>query len=377
MSSVYLHIPFCRTKCPYCDFYSQPGSAAQLAEYLQLVEQQLEFLRQDFPDQPPLQTVFFGGGTPSLLAAEQVARLLDRLTDAFGLAQDCEISLEANPGTLDAHKLSGYRQAGINRLSIGVQSLSEQRLQILGRSHSREEALAAVALARAAGFVNLGLDLMFALPDQSKDDLQAELDELLGLEPEHISVYGLSYEAGTEFTRRQVTGELQEADERLYAEHYRLLHLHLTQAGFEHYEISNFARPGRRCRHNQVYWQRRACLALGCGAHGFAEQGWGERYLVPADLTAYRARLAAHQDPREPLERFDRQGAMSETLYLALRTADGLAREPFRQRFGLYPEEAYPRQFEQLQGYLQRVADSWRFDLAGWLIYDHLISEFL
>lgn len=378
MSSLYLHIPFCRSKCPYCDFYSQVGTPQLLEEYVVLLGRQLQFLPHNNSEIKKLKTIFFGGGTPSLLSGSQVGQLLQQIEDSFTFSADIEITLEANPGTLDPAKLDGYRCAGVNRLSLGVQSLCEQRLQALGRSHSVAEARSAVRMARDAGFDNLSLDLMFALPGQRTSELEVELGDLLALQPEHLSVYGLSFEPDTEFAARKSSGELREADEQLYEQQYRLLHRLLTVAGFEHYEISNFARKGFRCRHNQVYWQRSDCLALGCGAHGFSlRRGWGERTYVPEDLDGYRGKLAAGEDPTETLERFERRSAMAETVYLALRTADGLSRRRFREMFGCDPEEAFPRAFVQRKEHLQRVDDHWRFGLDAWLLYDHLIGAFL
>ncbi len=377
MSSLYLHIPFCRSKCPYCDFYSQVGNQQQLDDYVELLVKHLQFLGRQEEETLPLKTIFFGGGTPSLLSGGQVGRLLFQLDQTFGITKQAEISLEANPGTLDRQKLQGYRSAGVNRLSLGVQSLSEQRLQLLGRSHTTVEARDAVVLARAAGFSNLNLDLMFSLPGQDCASLDQELSELLALAPEHVSLYGLSFEEGTDFTARKTRGELSGSTEEESAAQYRLLHERMVAAGFEHYEISNFARPDNRCRHNQVYWQRRSCLAVGCGAHAFCANDWGERRYVPPDSDLYRQQLLKGKDPSESLEVFDRKAAMAETVYLALRTSDGLDRRAFQSAFGSFPEEVFLQAFAALEGQLQLDADNWRFGLDGWLIYDHLITHFL
>jgi len=376
MSSLYLHIPFCCRKCPYCDFYSQVGSQQQLDEYVDLLCDHLQLLSKQHPQPAELATIFFGGGTPSVLSATQIGRILELLHNSFGIAGNAEISLEANPGTLNAEKLGGYLSAGINRLSLGVQSLQDEQLQQLGRVHSAEQARAAVTLARAAGFGNLSLDLMFSLPGQNCPALEKELRELLDLQPEHLSLYGLSFETGTEFAARLQAGELQPVDEEESAAQYRLVHHRLLEAGFEHYEISNFARPGFRCRHNQVYWQRRGCLAAGCGGHSFDGTDYGCRWSVPNDLDHYRQQLMRGENPAELLESFDRRGAMTETIYLALRTSDGLSRADFKERFGDYPEIIYSQAFSKLRGRLHLNHDHWRFDLAGWLLYDHLISEF-
>lgn len=377
MNSLYLHIPFCRSKCPYCDFYSQVGSAEQLDAYVGLLSLEMQVLAQVHPQSSPLQTIFFGGGTPSLLTAEQVDRLLKQIDNVFGIAARCEITLEANPGTLDESCLRGYRSAGINRLSLGVQSLCDQQLKQLGRGHTAAEARRSVALAREAGFDNLNLDLMFSRPGQDCAQLAQELEGLLALQPQHVSLYGLSYEKGTEFSERLWRGELIEVGDEEYADQYRLLHQSLLQAGFEHYEISNFALPGYRCEHNQVYWQRGGCLAVGCGAHSFYDTGWGERRSVPPDLEKYRRCLMSQQDPSERLETFDRRGAISETLYLALRTSDGVDCGAFAERFGERPEEVFPEAFSQLADHLQQCDDRWFFKPESWLLYDHLISHFL
>ena len=194
MSSLYLHIPFCQRKCHYCDFFSQGAfSAAELDEYVELLSLELQLVRHKYPHTPPLQTVFFGGGTPSLLSVAQLELLLSRLEQAFGFAADCEISLEANPGTLSAESLSGYRRAGVNRLSLGVQSLNDDQLQLLGRVHTAAEARQAVTMARAAGFANISLDLIFALPGQTLDQLRCDVQSLLAMQPQHLALYGLSY----------------------------------------------------------------------------------------------------------------------------------------------------------------------------------------
>jgi len=377
LSSLYLHIPFCRSKCPYCDFYSQPGSAVQLVEYVDLLCAEIEILAQQHPLPDALQTIFFGGGTPSLLTVRQVERVLGEIGRWFGISDLCEITLEANPGTLDENRLLGFRQAGVNRLSLGVQSLCDQQLKLLGRGHTAAEACGSVERARKAGFENLNLDLMFGRPWQGSIRLAEELEGLLTLQPQHISLYGLSYETGTDFSARLQRGELTEIDEDEYAEQYSLLQQRLKTAGFEQYEISNFCLPGFRCRHNQVYWQRKNCLAAGCGAHSFYAAGWGERRVVPPDLEKYRDYLSRRQDPSEQLETFDRDGAMAETVYLALRTSDGIDRKQFYATFGLQPEEAYPKAFSQLFDRLQQSDDRWIFKPDSWLVYDHLISHFL
>ncbi len=376
MNALYLHIPFCVRKCPYCDFFSQVTEPGAPEAYGELLLRQLDLTAAQGAA-GPLATVFFGGGTPSLLPAAVVGALLERAQRLFGFAPEVEISLEANPGTVDAERLTGYRVAGVNRLSLGVQSLQPQQLQRLGRSHDAQQARQAVALARRAGFTNLGLDLIFALPGQTPEELERELAAYLELQPEHLSVYGLTIEEGTPFHHQHRRGQLALPAEELAAEMFLLLHERLEQAGYQHYEISNYARPGTTCRHNQRYWRREPYLGLGAGAHSFLAEGYGRRLEVPPDLDAYRRKLLAEEDPAVELERFDRRGAMAETLYLGLRTAAGVSDEEFRARFGQGVAEAFAAPVAQAGEHLQCVQGDWRLTPAGWLLFDHLITPFL
>ncbi len=375
--SLYLHIPFCRRKCPYCDFFSLPADAGLLCDYPGLLDRHLERAAASGLWQGPLTTVFFGGGTPSLLPPAAIGSILKRAESLFGFAPEAEISLEANPGTITAATLAGYRRAGINRLSLGVQSLDDGALAALGRIHRAAEARAAVAWARSAGFDNLGLDLMFALPGQRVGDLEREIDAYLALAPEHLSCYGLAVEEETPFHHRHRAGELSLPDDEQYAAFFQRVDRRLAAAGYRHYEISNYARTGRECRHNQRYWQRQAYLGVGAGAHSFCDRGWGKRLRVPSDLPGYRAALAADRAVEELLEVFDRRAAMAETLYLGLRTRRGVVEDEFRARFGCGVAEAFPEAVARCGERLALEAGCWRFDLAGWLLFDHLISEFL
>lgn len=377
MSSLYIHIPFCTRKCPYCDFFSLVGNQSQIDEYLGLLLLNIQSVRNIYPDSSSFDSIYFGGGTPSLLSSEQIAQILTSIDHVFGINADCEITLEANPGTLERQQLKGYRQAGVNRLSIGVQSLDDQNLKILGRIHNAKEARKSVSLARQAGFDNLSLDLMFALPGETLEILSNELADILDLAPEHVSVYGLTFEEGTDFTAQLKRGSLIACDEDLYAAQYHLLHDQLADAGFEHYEISNFARPGLQCRHNQTYWQRNTCLAVGAGAHSFINQNWGERWHIPTDLKAYKNSLISNNNPAILLETFDLQGAMKEFVYLALRTRKGLDLNSFEQRFKQKPEQVFYQAINKVRPYLKADSRRWFFDPDGWLLYDHLISHFL
>ncbi len=377
MKSLYSHIPFCSRKCPYCDFFSQVAGHGEIAEYCRLLYRHLELVRREYPQSGPLETIFFGGGTPSLLSAAQIAGLLATTERLFGFAADIEVTLEANPGTLAGADLAAYRSAGVNRLSLGVQALDDGHLQRLGRIHSAAQAVDSYRQARSAGFTNISLDLIFALPGQDLDDLRRQANALFDLRPEHLSLYGLTYEEGTPFGERYKRGELTDCDEDLYVEQYRLLHQLGEAAGYEHYEISNFARPGFRCRHNQVYWQQRGCLAVGCGAHGFSAQGWGQRFAIPSDLAVYREKITRGENPALLLEEHSRDEAMSEYVYLALRTRDGVGLAAFEKRFGADFQSEFADALGAIGEHLVYEDGAVRLKLSGWLIYDHLVSHFL
>lgn len=376
MISLYLHVPFCLSKCPYCDFFSSDRHPELLASYHRSLLDHLK-IATGHGWNGPVSTVFFGGGTPSLLTPDQVAAVIEGIDREFGVAADAEISMEGNPSSLSPENLSGFRRAGVNRLSIGVQSLDDVQLRRLGRRHTAAEAEAVFRAARGAGFDNLGADLMFALPGQSPEDLERDLERFLELGAEHLSCYGLTVEPGTEFENWRLRGELELPEDDRYATEYRAVHKRLSAAGYEHYEIANFAKPGKVCRHNANYWERRPCLGLGAGAHSFHPRGWGERSAVPSDLPDYLDTVRQQRDPAELLESFSREEAARETVYLALRTAEGLDGERFAATFGIPFERMFPAEIRASAPYLHRDAENWRLDLDGWLIYDHLVSRFL
>jgi oxygen-independent coproporphyrinogen-3 oxidase len=374
MNGLYLHIPFCLRKCPYCDFFSVEHHGTAVADYVQFLLMDLQQASGRWSG--PVSSLFFGGGTPSLLTPDEITVLLKAVDRQYGLAVDAEISLEANPGTVNLEKLTDFRAAGINRLSIGLQSLDDQRLRLLGRLHNAATGLQAISDARKAGFDNISCDLMFAVPGQLPTDLVSDLDRLLALEPDHIAVYGLTIEQGTPFAARQAHADLDLPDDDAYVVAYSLLHDRLGAAGYEHYEISNFARPGKRSRHNQRYWLRQPVLGLGAGAHTFQAEDWGSRLAIPNDLISYQADLKAGRDPARLIETFDRQAAMIETLYLGLRTSDGVEDARFVHTFGCRIEDAFEQAIRRCRPQLQKVDNSWRFDLDGWLLFDSLILNF-
>lgn len=376
MAGLYLHIPFCSRKCPYCDFFSVQGDSADIQEYVGLLIRQLtQAAVRGWKH--PVESIYFGGGTPSLLTPQQVTDILTAIRRDFTVAADVEVSLEANPGTVTREILSGYRSAGVNRLSLGLQSCDRKQLRTLGRLHTREEGFEAITWAREAGFDNLSLDLMFALPGQSIPDLEEEISTFLGFQPEHLSCYGLTAEPQTPFHKQVLNKELVLPDEELYAEAFLLLHNRLKTDGYLHYEIANYAREGATCRHNFNYWQRGPYLGIGAGAHSFFSDGWGSRWQNPPDLQRYRQMTTAHQNPMECLETFSRNSALHETVYLALRTHRGIDNTELVQNFGNRLEELFPEAIEQSAQWLFQHDQRWSFTPEGWLLFDRLILPFL
>lgn len=377
MAGLYLHIPFCRQKCPYCDFYSEAAvDQAALQDYPELLKRHLAWAA-EHGWRGPLETVYFGGGTPSLLKPAAVASILGAITQNFSLAKDAEITLEANPGTVSKESLTGYREAGVNRLSLGLQSCNERHLQQLGRLHNCRQGQDAVRWSREAGFENISLDLMFALPGQTFAELTADLDHYLQIAPEHLSCYGLTAEPQTPLQKRIAAGDLALPDEDFYADAYLLIHEQLTAAGYVHYEIANYARAGATCRHNLACWQRRPYLGIGAGAHSFYADEWGSRWQVPADLAAYRQALDESREPLHCLEHFDRQSALRETVYLALRTRWGISDTLLQQRFGCTLQDAFPDALAHSSRWLRHHQGHWSMTPAGWLLFDSLILPFL
>ncbi|TWJ19496.1 radical SAM family heme chaperone HemW [Geobacter argillaceus] len=377
--SIYLHIPFCVQKCRYCDFNSVAVAPFSLEEYTDLLIKEMS-LRSAMLDAPvTATTLYLGGGTPSLLAPELVARLVEAAVRRFHLTADAEVTLEANPGTVTAATLGGYRSAGVNRLSLGVQSLDDRFLAILGRVHTAAEARQAVALARRAGFDNLGIDLIHSLPGQTLGQWQNTLREAVALGPEHVSAYGLSIEEGTPFAASLVRGELELPDEEESVRMIETSRDTLAVAGFEPYEIANFARPGWRSRHNQVYWRRGSYLGFGAGAHSFLAGGWGVRWHNPPELTAYRDTIVAGFPAELDRAALTEEEARSEFMFLGLRLLEGVSDVAFCAAFGLGLAEAWPTEIDAqiAAGLLERDGDRLRLTRQGLLLANRVFAAFV
>jgi len=337
MSSLYLHIPFCEKKCLYCDFYSLESQSGW-NDFLVSLSKEIE-LYSEYGDKEEVRTVFFGGGTPSLLQPAQLEKILASLHDAFRICSDAEVSMEANPGTVDRRKLEAYGSLGVNRLSFGVQSFHDDDLKFLSRIHDREAAFRAVDDARAAGFTNVSIDLMYSLPGQTVARWEENLRIAESLSLDHISAYGLIVEDQTPLARMVKSGLVTPNPVETEAELYEFTMGFLGARGFEHYEVSNYAKPGFRCRHNMAYWSHENYLGFGPSAHSFwRDPTWKEarRWWNIANLKTYCERLQRGILAVASEERVTGPDLINERIFLGLRS-DGLrvaqAEQDFRFEF--------------------------------------------
>jgi putative oxygen-independent coproporphyrinogen III oxidase len=338
--AVYIHWPFCRAKCPYCDFNSHVREAIDEARWSRALLADLENQAGRVAGRA-VGSIFFGGGTPSLMSPETVAALIGRVTALWPAAPDLEVTLEANPNSVEAERFAGYRAAGVNRLSLGVQALDDGALRFLGRLHGRGEAIAAIALAREI-FPRFSFDLIYARPGQSLPAWERELDEALALAGEHLSLYQLTIEPGTAFGNRAARGERLAAGEEEAAALFEGTQDRLAAAGLPAYEISNHARPGGACRHNLAYWRYRDYLGIGPGAHGRLTRS-GER-LATAQLRAPEAWLAAIETcgaAFEAVAPIAPETAAAEMVMMGLRLAEGIPRRRFEKVAGKDVEELF------------------------------------
>lgn len=371
-SAIYLHIPFCRAKCHYCNFVSYAGLNVLHDRYVEALKKEIS---RAVPE-APITTIYFGGGTPTVLAENQLGEILQAICSCFDVTPDAEITLEANPGTVDRAKLQALCLAGFNRLSLGVQSFDHTLLARLGRIHSAKEALEAFHSARAAGFANIGLDLMYALPGQSLLAWQRTLDQAIRLNPEHISLYELSIEEGTKLAEDCQAGKLELPSEDLQIQMYEAAIAVLTSAGYEHYEISNFARPGFRSRHNQVYWRNDSYFGFGAGA---ARYLGGVRAKLTESVERYIDMINQAQDPVESTETLTGRALMGETIMLGLRLREGVDLTAFQQRFGEDLSATYREKIAVLKesGLLEIADNHLRLTHQGLLLSNRVMGEFL
>ncbi len=383
--SIYLHIPFCSARCGYCAFNTYIDLDHLIPRYVEALARELAIVGASNPHSQA-HTVYFGGGTPSLLTARQVERLLHAIADSFWLSADLEVSLEANPDDLNYAYLKDLRSLGCNRLSIGMQSASAEILRLFDRLHDLQAVAEAVSAARQAGFDNLNLDVIFGSPGETLDSWRRSLATVMDFAPDHVSMYGLELKGGTALRQRVDAGELPKPDDDVFADMYEYAADALASSDYAQYEISNWRRDGKTCRHNLQYWRSLPYIGLGAGAHGFAG---GIRYSTMTAPQRYIAALEAETDasPGFPLSpAVARHSALSraddlyETIMMGMRlTVEGINRARFSARFGEDIVRMFPQVVERLLGLgmIELDADRVRLSRRGLLLSNGVIREFV
>lgn len=375
---LYVHIPFCVKKCNYCDFLSAPAEDATKERYVNALCKEIKSYK-DLAKEYELATVYFGGGTPSVLEVSLLEQVLDMIKQTFAVTMAAEVTIEVNPGTVTQEKLNRYRELGINRLSIGVQSAKEKELALLGRIHTFEDAKNTVQWARKAGFDNLSMDLISALPGQTLEAYQENVDEILSLHPEHISSYSLIVEEGTPFFEQYSEGKVKEndlPDEETDRAMYAYTKKRLAEAGYERYEISNYAKPGYESRHNSSYWTGTEYLGVGLGASSLVTNA---RYHNETDLMTYIKEVEAGNDVRRELERLVLEEQMEEFMILGLRRMCGISRTEFQKRFCKPIETVYGSALQKLktQGLITVKGDRIALTELGIDVSNQVFIEFI
>ena len=387
--SLYLHFPFCERKCRYCDFLSGPAGDETREEYIGLLCREIELRADEIliadKGSAAVDTIFIGGGTPSLMTPAQAARVMDTIRSCYHVLPDAEISMEVNPGTVDPDKLRGFKAAGINRLSIGVQSFDDSELRLLGRIHTAAEARETFLAAREAGFNNINLDLMSALPGQNIETWSRTLEEAVSLGPEHISAYSLIIEEGTPLASLLDAGKLPDLpSEEEDREMYHFTKQYLASKGYRRYEISNYAREGYECRHNCGYWTGHEYLGLGLGASSYLD---GERFKNPDEMDEYRKVVMNMNDHnsaetmRRERQKLTQRDRMEEFMFLGLRMTDGVSEKEFERRFGVNPEDIFGSVLHRhlQQNVICRTSDhrisltEYGLDVANYVMADYLL----
>lgn len=375
---LYIHIPFCVKKCAYCDFLSGPASDSKVEEYVRALVTEIGYY-QEFSKKYEVSTVFFGGGTPSLLTGEQMQRIMDALRQSFLFREAVEITMEANPGTVTVEKLRAYQKAGINRLSFGLQSVNNEELKLLGRIHTYEEFLESYEAARNAGFQNINVDLISAIPKQTIRSWEQTLQTIIRLQPEHISAYSLIVEEGTPFAKLYGEGyemehllPTEEEERRMYERTEELL----WEAGYHRYEISNYAKEGYECEHNLGYWERKEYLGLGLGASSLIEE---TRFSNTEVMEEYLQNVKNPQLLRKGQEGLDRQEQMEEFVFLGLRKMKGIREERFADLFGEDIWNCYGDNLKRMiqEGLLEKEEGALRLTRKGIDISNYVFAEIL
>jgi oxygen-independent coproporphyrinogen-3 oxidase len=377
--ALYLHVPYCRHVCPYCDFNVVASASPPEAGYVATLVAEMRAYAADATwGGRRLGSIYLGGGTPSLFSPAGVAALLEAAVYHFSIADGAEVTLEANPGTVTRASLAGYAAAGVNRLSLGAQSFHPVLLKTLGRDHLPEDTHEAVAAARAAGLTNVSLDMIFAVPGATLADWEADLRAALALAPEHVSAYALTYEAGTPFHAWRATGRVTAVDDDLEAAMAEAAGTTLGDAGYARYEISSWARPGFASRHNQSYWDGSDYLGLGAGAHSFAAGPPARRWANHRPPEAYRAAVASPGTAVAQEERLSAAQAEIDAVITGLRRLAGVDAAGFAARFGRPLEVAFPQLARLVEdGLLERAGERVRLTSRGLAFADSVAASFV
>ena len=366
---LYIHIPFCVRKCAYCDFLSAPGSEEAKASYTEALLREIEAVK---IEKREVSSIFVGGGTPSALSPSLMGDIFEKIHKSFSVAPDAEITIEANPGTLSKEKLFLYRNVGINRLSLGLQSPEAAELKSLGRIHTYEEFLESFSLAREAGFQNINVDLMCALPDQTYEGWVRNLRKVAALHPEHISAYSLIIEEGTPFAKRKLNLPDEDTEYRMYEDTAGIL----SEYGYEQYEISNYAKKDLACQHNVGYWTRKEYLGLGLGAASL----WGnQRFSNTSDFSLYLNNSGFPEKIRGDRETLSLEAEMSEFMFLGLRMTKGVSKAEFLEGFGVPIECVYGKVLDKYKsvGLLEETEGRIFLTRAGIHVSNGVMAEFL
>ncbi|HZJ76518.1 MAG TPA: radical SAM family heme chaperone HemW, partial [Oscillospiraceae bacterium] len=349
--SLYIHIPFCQKKCCYCDFNSYSGKQHLIKDYIEALKREI-IMYKSILGNYIIDTIFFGGGTPSILEGDQITGIMDTIERYYIVRNDAEISIEANPDTLNRDKLKKYYNCGVNRLSIGLQAYQNNLLKTLGRIHSFEDYLRSLEEAKKIGFININTDLMFSLPGQKKEHWRKCLEKIVSLDIPHISAYNLIVEEGTPLNNWVKNKTVVLPDEEIQLEMYHYTIKYLKEKGYIHYEISNFAKPGYQCKHNMAYWYNRQYIGVGAGSHSYFNK---KRFSNVNSIDEYIDIIKNNKTPIEYEIEVSIKDEISETMFLGLRLIKGISIKEFTERFNISPFEIYEKQIKKFseQGLLE------------------------
>ena len=367
---LYVHIPFCVRKCQYCDFLSSPSDEETKDRYIEALLKEIRAA--EHTEDYEIVSVFIGGGTPSALKAEAIASIMSTLQEQFFFCEDAEVTIEANPGTVDLEKLTIYRNVGINRLSLGLQSTDAEELKLLGRIHSYEEFLKSYEWAREAGFSNINIDLMFAIPGQTGEAWRQHLYQVAELNPEHISAYSLIIEEGTPFAEQNLDLPDEDTEYQMYEDTAEIL----ERYGYRQYEISNYAKQGYMCRHNAGYWQRREYLGFGLGASSLYG---GMRFSNTHQMQEYLKESRNPDQIRKDVTVLSRNERIEEFMFLGLRMTEGISEKKFEENFDVRLMDVYGDILQKYEetGFMEHIETKWRLTRKGIHVSNHILADFL